>query len=61
MHLGGWSFEYGIEKYYFLDILYTETNQNKPKLASNIPRPPKKIPIELTVLATSTGIFSPPK
>jgi hypothetical protein len=61
MHLGGWSFEYGIEKYYFLDFLYTSTNQNKPKLRRRKPRPPKKIPIELSVLATSTGIFTPPK
>jgi hypothetical protein len=46
---------------YFLDFLYTSTNQNKPKLRRRIPRPAKKIPIELSVLATSTGIFSPPK
>jgi hypothetical protein len=61
MHLGGWSFEYGIEKYYFLDFLYTSTNQRTPKPTNKIPRPAKKIPIELSVLATSTGMFSPPK
>jgi len=41
-------------KYYFLDFLYTSTNQNKPKLRRRRPRPPKKVPTELIVLATST-------
>ena len=61
---GSVRFEYGIDiyqKYYFLDFLYTSTNQNKPKLRRRIPSPAKKIPTELNVLATSTGIFSPPK
>ena len=47
--------------YYFLFFEYSVHHQRQPKPTNKNPRPAKKIPIELSVLATATGISSPPK